>query len=543
VPVPTRTTAGLVAAIGAFLAVSAWWLAADSSILDFDSGRHVFNTWSMRTALGDGDLLAPITQENVNTYPPLLYLVGWLGMLFGGWQSIDSAMLAMNLVFVPALALGCWAAARIAYGELAGVLAAVFALGTPFVASMFHVYMLDVPQAGAVAATVGLVLASRRFEHVGLSAAAGVAGAAAMLLKPTSVIFLGGLLATVLVRGGWQNARGLAAFLLVGAALAAPWYVVHLDELQGLTTGAAGGPATGSGQGGGTSYIAPPRMSLTNFAWYGWNLLNVQLLAPLTIAFAAGTVVAVVRFLRTRDPADPTPELVIGGLVSYLGMTYISLKDPRYTLPALVYVAALGVAWVPALTPRARRIAVAAVAVVAAVNLIGVSAGVGGSVRLAAPGAPPTFLGEWSVRVYSSAGYIQNAPRDDGDALEVLRAVRSDGIRAVEIDPGGDHTFNVSGIRVLLSIAGLGQPPVYEPENLPPDTVFLTRRPTPPGSPPPCGRLYDGQGLYLARGPNVVVPFESYELYCPPGAPQAAARRPPSASVPSYRATSPSRSR
>src|SRR6202008_563 len=182
---PRWALLGLLGAIGAFLAVSLWWLVADASVLDWDSSRHVRNTWDMRTAISDGDLLAPITQDNINNYPPLLYLVGGIGMTIGGWQSLDSAMLALNLVFAPLLALGCWGAARQSYGELAGVLAAVFALGTPFVASMFHVYMLDVPQAAMVATTVWLLFASRRFERVGLSALAGVAGAGAMLLKPT----------------------------------------------------------------------------------------------------------------------------------------------------------------------------------------------------------------------------------------------------------------------------------------------------------------------------------------------------------------------
>jgi 4-amino-4-deoxy-L-arabinose transferase-like glycosyltransferase len=511
--------AGLLGAIGAFLAVSAWWLAADSSILDWDSGRHILYTWSMRDAIWDGDLLAPITQapNPANPYPPLLYLVGTIGMAIGGRESFDAAMAAMNVVFVPLLALGCWGTARLAYGGLAGVLAAVFALGTPFVASAFHLYVLDAPQAAMVAVTVWLVLASRRFERVGTSALAGVAGAGAMLVKPTSVIFLAGLLAVVLARGGWRSSRGLAAFLAAGAVLAAPWYLAHVDELRSLTGGAAGGAVDAGAGGASATYVTPPRLSFTNVFWYGWNLLNVQLLAPLFVAFVAGTTVALARFWRTRDPEDVTPELFIGGLVAYLGMTYLALKDARYTLPALVYVAALGVAWVPALRPSLVRVAAAAVVVVAAVNLIGVSAGIGGTVALKAPGAPPTFLGERSVRLYSSAGFVQSAPRDDGDALRVMRALRADGVQTVEFDPGGDHTFSLTGLQLLMSIAGLQQPPVYDPDNLPPGSRFITRRPATPDGPRPCGMLSGGWGLYVVAMRNVVVPFENYRFDCPPG--------------------------
>ena len=34
--------------------------------------------------------------------------MGTLSTATGGWQDLDAAMIAMNLVFVPLLALGCW---------------------------------------------------------------------------------------------------------------------------------------------------------------------------------------------------------------------------------------------------------------------------------------------------------------------------------------------------------------------------------------------------------------------------------------------------
>jgi Dolichyl-phosphate-mannose-protein mannosyltransferase len=511
--VPRWAIGGLLGAIGAFLAVTAWWFAADSSILDWDSGRHIKYTWAMRTAIGNGDLLAPITLDNLNHYPPLMYLVGGIGMTIAGWQSIDSAMVAADLVFVPLLALGCWGAARLAYGELAGVLAAVFALGAPMVVSMFHMYMLDAPQAAAVAVTVWLVLVSRRFERVGVSALAGLAGTGAMLLKPTSAVFLAGFVAAVLARGGWRRPRGLAAFCAPAVVLALPWYIAQLQGVRGLTSGVVG---ASSGPGGAAvTYITPARWSEENVFWYAWNLLNLQLMAPLFVAFVAGTAAAVVRFWRTRDPADPTPELVVGGLVSYLGMTWVTLKDPRYTLPALVYVAVLGVAWA-GFRWRGRAIASAALVVVAAVNLLGVSTGTGRLLAVDAPGASPKMLGERSVRFYMPTGYIQSKPRDDSDALAVMRALRREGIDTIELDPGGTAAFNPTGLQVLMSVAELRQPPVYTPTALPHDVPFLTRHPITPEGPRPCGVLSDGQGLYVVRMPNVAVPFEDYRIQCPP---------------------------
>jgi 4-amino-4-deoxy-L-arabinose transferase-like glycosyltransferase len=498
-------------AVCVFLAVSVWWLAADNAVLDWDSGRHVWNTWAMRDALGRGDLLAPITQENLNGYPPLLYVVGSIGMALGGWRSVDAAMLAMNVVFVPLLALGCWAAARRAYGELAGVLAAIVALGAPIVVSTFHLYMLDVPQAALVAVSVALLLESRRFERTGIGALAGLAGGAAMLVKPTTAIALAGLFAAVLARGGWRQVRGVAAFLAAGAIVATPWYIAHFSQLHGVTVGATSATA-GSGQ---HTYVTPPRRSVANWLWYGWDLLNVQLLAPLFVCFVCGMIVATIRFWRDRSESDPTPELLAGGLICYLGLTFLTLKDVRYSLPALVYVVVLAVGWVPALRGRVLRLAVGAVVLVALVNLIGVSGGIGSRVAVTAPDHPNTVLGERSVRLYSPEGFIRSSPRDDGDVLQVMKGLRAAGFRTVEVEPNGDASFSVNGLEVLLRIAGLEQPPAFNPTELPSHTPMVLRHPVTAGGPRPCGRVSDGEGVYVVLQRNVMVPFDDYKLICP----------------------------
>lgn len=510
---PRWARLSLLATILVFLAVSLVWIALDSRILDWDSGRHVFNTWAMRAALASGDLAAPVTLDNLNHYPPLLYLVGAAGMTVGGgWQDLDSAMIAMNLVFAPLLALGCWGTARLAYGELAGVLAAVFAFGAPMVVSTFHLYMLDVPQASLVAVTVWLLLASRRFERKGIAALAGVTGAAAFLLKPTTAVFLAGPVLVILVRGGWRRPLGMLAFCAIGLVLAGPWYLEQLDNVLGLTKGASTAAGTA---GAGSTYVTPPRASVANVLWYGWNLLNLQLLAPLFAFFVAGLVVAVVRFLRTRAPDDYTPELVIGGLVSYLGVTFITLKDYRYSLSALVFVAALAVAWVPALSGRWLRLAAGGLVAVALVNLIGVSTNTGPTLTVSLAGdRAPTALGERTVRVYNPSGFIANKPRDDSNLLEVMRGLRAEGHRKLHFEAGDLH-FTDTGVSVVQTIAGLEYPPSWNPADVPADVLFLARRPVEADSPEPCTVIEDGWGIYVADQRDTTAPFETYDFICP----------------------------
>jgi hypothetical protein len=245
----------------------------------------------------------------------------------------------------------------------------------------------------------------------------------------------------------------------------------------------------------------------------------VQLLAPLFVAFVAGTLAAVRRFLRDRRPADPTPELVIGGMISYLGCTYISLKDPRYTLPAMVFIAALATGWLPSLSGRARAIAATALVVFASTTFVGTSFGLGSEIAIRLPGSPPTLLGERSIRLYSPNGYLASAPRDDSAVARLMRTLKARGMDTVELDPGGDATWNTNGLELLMGEYGLRRPPAYDPAHLAPGTVFLTRHLLRPGVPKPCGRISGSWGIYLIKGGNAAVPFAQYKLYCPPGFP------------------------
>ena len=87
-------------------------------------------------------------------YPPGIRLIGGVALALGG-MSVAGPILAQNLVFVPLLALGVLSASDAWLGgPRAGLLAVVFALGSPLIAEQFHVFMLDAPQAALVAVAV-----------------------------------------------------------------------------------------------------------------------------------------------------------------------------------------------------------------------------------------------------------------------------------------------------------------------------------------------------------------------------------------------------
>ena len=156
-------------------------------------------------------------------YPPLTYLVGALGILFGG-VGVAPPIIALNVVFVLLLALGCYNVGRLAFGPLAGVLAIMFALGSPLVIEEFHEFMLDAPEAAMVAISVWAILATDRFLRLGICALAGVAVGLGMLSKESFAFFVAGLVLASAVRGGRRAWRGMAIFGTIALVVALPWY-------------------------------------------------------------------------------------------------------------------------------------------------------------------------------------------------------------------------------------------------------------------------------------------------------------------------------
>ena len=273
----------------------------------------------------------------------------------------------------------------------------------------------------------------------------------------------------------------------------AAWYVYHAAQL-GATFGSIGNLDVNPLQ-------SPPRFSLASFTWYGWNLVNQQLLLPFTLAFVVGLAVAVRRLVRGRlSAANVEPELLGGAVLSYLGMTVLLHKDPRYTLPILVYVAVLATGWIATLRLRRWRAALsAAVVVIAALYLVGVSSGIGGAVRIRLPGAQQTAIAQGQLTLYETTGWLRGGPVHDANIQALLSGLRTAGIRDVLLFPTGDPIdFNIAGLTYMAVAEGLrvndaGAFPAAQ-------QASLILSPAGLAAPPPCQRMNDGSRLYVVRG-------------------------------------------
>jgi uncharacterized membrane protein YsdA (DUF1294 family) len=503
-------------AVLAFLAVTVWWLTQETRVPDFDSALHTLEAFGIRDQIASGNWTAPFT--SFTTYPPLGPAIGALGAAIGG-DSTGSVILALNVVFVPLLAAGCYGAGKLVAGPRAGLLAVVFALGTPMIVSEAHEVYLDPTQAAFTACAVWGLLASRRFERWGAAGLAGVATGLAMMSKETTPVFLAGLLLVAIARGGWRNWRGLIAYAVAVGVLAGPWYVYHRTELHQVfldhTSRANGVEANPMGG------LYPTFFTVRNFSWYFWNAANIQLRAGLLALFLIGSVVAVVRCVRDRTRENLYPELLGGAFVSWLGMTWLTHKDPRYDLSALVYVAVLGTAWIVTARPRLRPWLVGVLLASVFASFAGVAFGIGGegsSLRIALPGAQDkTPLGERYVTLYSTSGWLRGPPDSgDGNVLALMRGLRRAGIHGVAFCCMDSLDLNTSGLQTLAREAGLpvlGGPPATLASLGPKDAFLLGHAPA-PGDPPPCQLLRNGTGIYAELG-NPLRPFSQYAFICP----------------------------
>jgi hypothetical protein len=505
---------GAIGVTTVFLAITCWWLTQDRSIPIFDAGLHLSLAIDVHHELGSGHLLNALTLTI--PYPPFAYLVGSLGILVGG-VGIAPLVLAENLVFVPLLALGCYQVGRLAFSPLAGLLAVVFALGSPLIAAQFHVFMIDAPETAMVAVSVWLVIATEGFSRLKTCALAGLAVGLGMLTKEPFAIFLVGIVAVTAVRGGRGAWRGFALFAAVALALALPWYIHEYAQIRAIGNEATASSSVFAEPGTSTSQgIAPPRLSRANLEWYLWNLVNAQLYLPLFAFAAVGWVWALVGFARRRPVSPLALELAVGAFLAWAFLTETFVHDTRYSMPLLVYLAVFGAGWIVRLGRRGRIAAMAVLVVVALANTLGASFGVGGEASISLPGASPASLSQPGVvTFYSNGGFLVSGPHRDGDLLAVLQALRREGVRAVEWPPEQalEPDFSEGGVVALLQIAGLEQVGEHVPaEELTRRDAVLAHRKVRSNIPRPCVLLDDGTGVWVRIGDPLAAGARDY---CP----------------------------
>jgi 4-amino-4-deoxy-L-arabinose transferase-like glycosyltransferase len=505
---------GALAVTAGFIAITAWWLTQDSSVPFGGESQHLYGSLTYYEAFKSGDILRAF--EGQTYYPPLVRTFGALALTIGGMR-VGGPVFAQNLVFVPLLALACYRVGRMIAGPRAGLLAVVFALGTPLIVEQFHNFMLDAPETALVAVSVWLILASDRFARADLAALAGLTVGLGLLTKQLMPLFLAGLVPAVLARGGgWRNWRGVLAFAGVALLVAAPWYLHHHGDwsrwFEAGGTGTEGEPVPPK--------AAPPLISLANLGWYFWATLNALLFAALFAFAAIGTFIAARRAIRERPrPAgDFLPELLWGLAGAWLALSFLRHHDDRYTMPLIVYLSVLGTAWIVRLRPTRQAIATGLLVVAVIAAHLGATFGAGrgrdqlplsnGAIH-EGEGVPPRDR----VVFYSSLDYLLSSPQRNGDLLNVMHALKRHGVQRVDWRDHADindHLFESIGLTIFAHMAGMKTKQFDEPSQEPEVTAILTRDPA-ARSIRPCRRMANATGVRI----TIRAPGAASRAYCP----------------------------
>jgi hypothetical protein len=523
---------GAIGAATVFIALTCWWLTQDRSIPIYDAGDHLETALRFHQMLNDGNLLGPFDFES--PYPPFAPLIGALSVFLGG-VNLATPIIGENLVFVSLMTLGCYQTGRLLFAPKAGMLAAIFVLGSDLLTAQFHVFMIDAPEAAIVAVSIWLILACEEFSRVGLAAVAGLVVGIGLVTKVQYPSFVIGIVLMALIRGGWRNRPGLLAFAAAALIVGAPWYLDHLSQFSTFVQISTANPIVVPGD-------IPPTFSIASFTWYFWNILNSQLLFPLFTLLLGGTawmIVTLVCHRREALRANGAPQIVggggtssvastgervyaarleffVGAFVAWLFITLTPSHDIRYGIPLLPYVAVIATGWIVYLPRAAGRVAIAVLTLGVIANILGTTFGLGSTVQVALVHRPPP--GEQvadTITFYSTAGFLVAGPRRDGDVPGLLEALRRERVSTVAWarNEGRGPDFSTEGLVPLTLIAKLAYVLTDTPEySRYAKAVTLIHQPVTARTPPACTRLSDGTGVWVVRHD---VATGELALYCP----------------------------
>lgn len=295
-------------------ALSLAWLHQDRGLPDGDALGHIGTAALFVFDLREGAplrWLARLWYGDTGEYPglyPAIFSLPWT--LLGEGQPGRLPLRALNLGWA---LLGAWAAGRIATRfvarERAGIAfsgAFLSVLLLPEGNGLARAFMPEGALAGWTALTLLATLRAVEQPTRGRVAALGLALGLGLLLKQTFVIYA----LVPALWAVWKLRRRAIGALLVGGAVAGPWYATHLGAQ--LAYGAASAPADGSATL--AQHLAYYPMAL---AWTG---LGPVLLVAL--------VLGVFTFPRARA-ALPLATLLLGLLL----LAAVPKKYPRLIAP------------------------------------------------------------------------------------------------------------------------------------------------------------------------------------------------------------------
>lgn len=341
--------------------VNFFWLRADTRPWIWDMGFHArlglgYLDWMQHPSM---EKLRWVYQESL-WYPPFYHWMEAINYLIAG-RSEDAAAFP-NFFF---LGLMVWAVFRIGErvgGVDTGFWAALLTSLFPIVVWLSRTPLVDFALAAVVCLAIHFLLETESFGLLKNSILFGVVCGIGMLVKWSFLFFLAGpILFVYFQRPTWRHRvcqTNLFLAAAIGTVMASTWYLAKARFLlfDYFPEHAAQGVAEGD----------PSVLSPLSWIFYLQFLLSYQLFLPLAVLLAVGVYWS---FRRGRHAHSLATIWVWLGS-SWLILTLLRNKDPRYTVPLLPAVALLAAAGLTVKDPVRRAVKWAALAVALAQFLV-----------------------------------------------------------------------------------------------------------------------------------------------------------------------------
>lgn len=402
------------------------WILAETRPPHWDMGRHLWTSLNYLDLLNNGKLYPLLA--NYFYYPPIIYLTSLpFYILFG--VSVPSAVMS-NTVFLTIGSLSMYGIGKRLSGRRTGLLAALFLLCSPMMATQFKEFQVDAPLTAVVALTIYLLIRSREFISTKTSLVLGVAVGLGFLTKWTygfviiTPLALAGVIALVKAyqEKSLLRIKNIVIFVVSAYVTASIWYVTNLHQIfidltqNGVAAGAReGDPLVGS---------------FTSNIWYGWNLLSNQLYIIPFIFLIIGMVCMFVKKENAWKNRYPIA-LAVGTLLFF---TLLRNKDARYTLPAMVGFSVIATYWISQLKEVRLKTAVS----LGLVSYLAITFYLVSFDSSFLPNQIVLTKGTLPITAYAQKGYIIGAPSHENWQLEAI-------FKNVSTMPEGSRKIYYSG--------------------------------------------------------------------------------------------------
>jgi hypothetical protein len=250
-------------------------------------------------------------------YPPFVSYVSIpFYKLFG--ESEFTGSLVMSF-FLAVLVASVYGVALRFFDQHVAIISAFLISMCPIVIDFSRDFMLDLPLASMVALSMFLLYATREFKSTFVSTLFGISLGCGFLTKWTFIFFLAipllcAFLQTIKrTQERFVRICNLLLSILVGMAISAPWYVVHILQ---ILTGRLG--ELGRGE----------RSFFHDISYY-LEVIPEQASWLLSIVLVAGTV------LYLKYHRKPHLGLLAWFIGSYAIISVLSFKQPRFSIPLL----------------------------------------------------------------------------------------------------------------------------------------------------------------------------------------------------------------